>query len=270
MNHLDFSEAPTGSRVGTDAAAEQIARAVEHDIVLGRLRPGEKLREEDLAERFSASRHHVREGLARLERMGIVAKARNRGVSVRQFTADEVRQIYEIREILQRQAALRIALPADLAVIQELAAVNANYEAAVEAGELRRIHETNDSFHTELFRLCGNDLLVQLVKKYMDLTYAIRGAAFGDPENLETSRRHHRIMLDLLRGTDSWALAQICVDHIQPTKAQYLAILREQTESHSALTQEREICGGQTEGVHHPEWRTKTAENSSVRGKPSG
>lgn len=227
---FDLSQSAGGPRIGADPAAEQIARALEQDIVLGRLRPGEKLREEDLAERFSASRHHVREGLARLERIGIVLKARNRGASVRRFTADEVRQIYEIREILQRQAALRISLPADSTVIQRLAAINTDYEAAVDAGEFQRIHETNDLFHSELFRLCGNDLLLQLVKNYMDLTYAIRGSAFGDPENLETSRRHHRIMLNLLAGVDSWALAQICVDHIQPTKAQYLAILREQTE----------------------------------------
>src|SRR5207244_9999656 len=66
------------SRGGTDPTADQIARALEKDIVLGRLKPGEKLREEDLAVRFSASRHHVREGLARLERMGVVVKERNR------------------------------------------------------------------------------------------------------------------------------------------------------------------------------------------------
>ena len=199
--------------------------------MLGRLRPGSKLREEVLAERFSASRHHVRDGLARLERIGIVSKTRNRGVSVRRFTADEVRQIYEIREILQRQAALRIRLPVDADVVQSLTSINAEYESAVEAGEFQRIHETNDRFHTELFRLCGNDLLVQLVKNYMDLTYAIRGSAFADPENLETSRRHHRVMLNLLSGTDSWALAEICVGHIQPTKAQYLATLREQSDA---------------------------------------
>jgi DNA-binding GntR family transcriptional regulator len=80
-------------------------------------------------------------------------------------------------------------------------------------------------------------MLLQLVKKYMDLTYAIRGAAFADPDNLETSRRHHRIMLELLSGTDSWALAQICVDHIQPTKAQYLEILRQQTDDGSRQAQ---------------------------------
>lgn len=208
-----------------DPAAAQIARTLERDIVLGRLKPGAKLREEDLAERFSASRHHVREGLGRLERIGIIVKERNRGATVRRFTVDEVRQIYDVREILQRQAALRIALPVREATLDRLRTINAEYESAVDADDLQLIHETNDLFHTELFRLCANDVLLQLVKNYMDLTYAIRGSAFGDPEHLETSRRHHRIMLELLAGTDSWALSQICVDHIQPTKALYLTML---------------------------------------------
>ncbi len=219
---------PAGMLPSGDPAAEQIARMLERDIVLGRLKPGAKLREEDLAERFSASRHHVREGLGRLERVGIVVKERNRGVTVRRFNVDEVRQIYDVREILQRQAALRIPLPVPDAAIERLRAINAEYEAAVDADDLQLIHETNDLFHTELFRLCGNDLLLQLVKNYMDLTYAIRGSAFGDPEHLETSRRHHRIMLELLAGTDAWALSQICVDHIQPTKALYLSMLMAQ------------------------------------------
>jgi DNA-binding GntR family transcriptional regulator len=69
-----------------------------------RCRRRPKLGEEELAERLGASRHQVREGLARLARIGIVAKERNKGAAVRSFTPDEVRQIYEVREILQRQA----------------------------------------------------------------------------------------------------------------------------------------------------------------------
>jgi DNA-binding GntR family transcriptional regulator len=154
---------------------------------------------------------------------------------VRRFTAGEVRQIYEIREILQRQATLRIALPAAQVKIRRLSAINDGYEEAVRSGDFHRIHESNDRFHTELFGLCGNELLVSLIKNYMELTYAIRGAAFADPENLDKSREHHRIMLKLLSGTDSWALAQICVDHIQITKQQYLSALRESVEE-SALS----------------------------------
>jgi DNA-binding GntR family transcriptional regulator len=208
-----------------DFTADQIARALEQDIILGALQPGTKLREAELAARFSASRHHVREGLARLESSGIVVKERNRGVSVRRFTAQEVLEIYEIRELLQLQAALRIHLPAAADDIARLAALNADYEAAIEEGNLQRIHEANDLFHMELFRLCGNNFLLQLIKNLMDLTYVIRSVAFGTQENLDSARRHHRIMLDLLAGSDRWALAQICIDHIQPTKVHYLAQL---------------------------------------------
>jgi DNA-binding GntR family transcriptional regulator len=225
-----WSTSSVNRSLAADPAAEQITRAIERDIFRGRLGPGEKLREEELAERFEASRHHVRAALARLAQIGIVVKERNRGAFVRRFTADEVREIYEIREILQRQATLRIALPAAPETIQRLSRINDCYEEAVRSGDFHRIHETNDRFHTELFCLCGNELLVSLIINYMELTYAIRGAAFADPENLDKSREHHRIMVRLLSGTDSWALAQICVDHIQITKEQYLSALRESAE----------------------------------------
>ena len=221
------------SDLSEEPGTEQIADVIERDIFRGRLTPGEKLREEELAERFGASRHHVREALARLAQIGIVAKERNRGAFVRRFAANEVREIYEIREILQRHAALRIGLPATGETIRRLSAINETYEEAVRSGDFHRMHESNDRFHAELFRLCRNDRLVSLIGNYMDLTYAIRGAAFADPENLDRSREHHRIMLSLLSGTDSWALAQICVDHIQLTKQQYLSILRENEEEPS-------------------------------------
>jgi DNA-binding GntR family transcriptional regulator len=224
---LDANAEPRPA-ANTDALSERIVRVLEQDIVFGRLKPGQKLPEEELAERFSASRHQVREGLAKLARIGIVAKERNKGAAVRSFTSDEVRQIYEVREILQRQAALQIPLPVEQKVIEALQTIHREYDRAVSAGDLRGIHEANDRFHTELFRLCGNEVLVQLVKHYMDLTYAIRANAFSDLEILETSRRHHELMIRLLSGRDSWALAQICVDHMQPSKAQYLAFLGEQ------------------------------------------
>ncbi|HZZ59630.1 MAG TPA: GntR family transcriptional regulator [Roseiarcus sp.] len=225
MADVTVSQRALGSKDEADPAAEQIARAIEKDIFAGRLKPGEKLGEEELAERFGASRHHVREGLARLILAGIIVKERNKGASVRRFGPDELRQIYEIREILQRQAALRIPLPAEAAAIHRLTLINEEFEAAAKQADFRRIHVLNDRFHTELFGLCDNDLLVSLIKTYMDLTYAVRGAAFANPRNLEKSRTQHRIMIQLLSGSDSWALAQICVDHIQITKDQYLAAI---------------------------------------------
>jgi DNA-binding GntR family transcriptional regulator len=207
-----------------DPLAEQISQEIERDIIFGHLAPGRKLREEELAQRFDASRHQIREALGRLIRIGIVIKERNKGVSVRRFSADEVRQIYDIREILQRQAALRIPLPVTGASVELLETIHAANERAVRMNDLRGIHESNDRFHTELFRLCGNEMLSQLVKQFMDLSYVIRANAFNT-NHAQTALKEHRLMLDLLKTTESWALSQLCVDHIQYSKNQYLEFL---------------------------------------------
>jgi DNA-binding GntR family transcriptional regulator len=222
MSMLKDDEPNGTSPLDDPPIEERIARSIEQEIVVGQLAPRQKLREEDLAARFGASRHQVRQGLARLERIGIVTRERNRGASVRSFSANEVGQIYQIREILQRNAALRIPLPAHKADIAALNAIELEYEAAIKAGDIAQMHASNDLFHCTLFRLCGNELLVQLVKRYMDLSYAVRASAFYDTESLKKSAGEHNIMIALLDHTDSWSLSQICVDHIMPSKTHYL------------------------------------------------
>lgn len=208
-----------------DAAANRIARALEEDVAFGRLRPGQKLPEEELSERFSASRHQVREALARLLRIGVLTKERHKGVTVRRFTAEEVHQIYDVREMLQRQAVMRIPLPVPKSVIESLEVIHAKYERALTRGDFRSIHEANDEFHRAFFRLCGNKFLSELVMQFMDLSYAIRANAFA-PEHLAAARNEHLVMIRLLGTRDAWALSQLCVDHIQYSKEQYLALLK--------------------------------------------
>jgi DNA-binding GntR family transcriptional regulator len=57
----------------------------------------------------------------------------------------------------------------------------------------------------------------------MNLTLPMRAKNLADREGLALSRRQHELMIELLRGRDSWALAQLCVDHMQYSKADYLA-----------------------------------------------
>ena len=149
-----------------DAFSAQIAGELETDIVFGRLRPGQKLPEEELAERFGATRHQVREALSRLERTGIVVKERNKGVTVRRYGIEEVGEIYEVREILQRHAALRIPLPAPKESIVALEAIHTEYEEAIARGDFHAIQKSNDRFHTELFRLCGNESRMQFPVRF--------------------------------------------------------------------------------------------------------
>jgi DNA-binding GntR family transcriptional regulator len=199
-----------------------VIRRLEEDIIFGLFAPGSRLVEDTLMQRYGASRHFVRQGLFQLERQGIVLREKNIGATVRFYSAEEVRQIYEVREMLTRQAALMIALPAPPQLIDQLVGLQRRYCAHAEAQHLRGIHEANDAFHVALFSASGNPYLVRSLQDYMNLTLPMRAKNLADKEGLALSRRQHELMIELLRGRDSWALAQLCVDHMQFSKKDYL------------------------------------------------
>jgi DNA-binding GntR family transcriptional regulator len=215
--------APEAARCGREG---EVVAAVEEDVIFGRLAPGARITEDALLARFPVTRHVARQALFRLERMGIVVRERNKGAAVLSLSEDEVRQLYEVRELAQRQAALSIPVPAPAGLVDELRAIHDAYCAAIDAGLLRRVHELNDRFHLTLFSACGNRYLVETIEHYMQLSLTIRAKSLADRAALQASREQHRLMIELLGGRDRWAVAQLCVEHLQPSKADYLQRIR--------------------------------------------
>jgi DNA-binding GntR family transcriptional regulator len=153
---------------------DEILKQLEEDIIFGRLAPGSRLVEDALMARYGATRHFIRQALVHLERTGVVRREKNIGATVSSYSADEVRQIYEVRELLTRQAALMIPLPASAELIERLSAIQARYSRHADDGDLRGIHETNDAFHIALFSACRNPYLVRALQDYMGLTLPMR------------------------------------------------------------------------------------------------
>jgi DNA-binding GntR family transcriptional regulator len=210
-----------------DEDEDEIVRALEEDIIFGRLEPGARLTEDALLARFPVTRHFVRQALFRLEAKGILIRKRNKGAMVRLLPPAEVKQIYAVREMLQRQAALWMPLPAPAELIDRLTAIHEEYCRHVEAGYLSGVHEANDRFHLTLFGACGNQYLAQTIEQYMHYSLPIRAKSMGSPDTLSVSRDQHRMMIEVLKGTDNWVLAQLCVDHLQPSKLSYLSAVTE-------------------------------------------
>ena len=165
---------PELSPLSREEEQVEVIRRLEEDIIFGRFAPGSRLVEDTLMARYGASRHFVRQGLFQLERQGIVLREKNIGATVRFYSSAEVRQIYEVREMLTRQAALMIALPAPAALIEQLTELQRQYGAKADAQDLRGIHEANDAFHVALFSACGNPYLVRSLQDYMGLTLPMR------------------------------------------------------------------------------------------------
>ena len=204
-------------------AIDEVVACLEEDIIFGRLAPGARLTEDALMARFGASRHFIRQALVEMARRGVVRREKNIGATVRSYSADEVRQIYDVREMLTRQSMLLIELPAPSGLIARLGALQDAYRDRAEKRDLRGVHEANDAFHIALYDACGNPYLVQTLQDYMGLTLPMRAKNLADEEGLQHSMSQHEAMIALLRGRDRWGLAQLGVDHMQASKADYLA-----------------------------------------------
>jgi DNA-binding GntR family transcriptional regulator len=203
-----------------------IVGVLEEEIALGQLAPRERIVEEELAERFAAKRHVVRQALSDLETMGIVVRQPNRGAAVRDYGVQEVEHLYVVRALIERCAAEFIPLPVDRVVIDALQQIQDRHSAAAEKGELRRVFRENLLFHHTFFAICGNAPLVEVIEQTALKTHAIRSYGIGDPALLQVVRGQHQRMIDLLGTRDQKALADIVVQHLRPAKDAYLRLAR--------------------------------------------
>jgi DNA-binding GntR family transcriptional regulator len=203
---------------------ETVIRRLEEEIVLGRRRPRERLLEEDLAREFNTKRHVVRAALAELETMGIVVRQPNRGAAVRDFSADEVEQIYSVREVLERYAAQITPIPADPALLTKLRDIHARHTRAVDAGDPRTVFRANLEFHRVFFGACGNPYLAEQIDQLASRAHAIRFLAITDDALLDRSRREHGQMIDYLEAGDRERLIDLVGEHIRPSKDAYLKL----------------------------------------------
>jgi DNA-binding GntR family transcriptional regulator len=200
---------------------EGVFEELKRAILLGRLRPRERLLEADLAERFKVGRHVVRGALELLERHGLVNRRVNRGAIVRDYEPEEIDELYDMRGLLHAAAVERIALPVSGTLIFELESINKSYEANLEARSLAAVVDANDKFHRTLFAACGNRFLTAAIEEFWLKTAAIHCYAIADPILAAQSLREHEIMIDALKASDRERLLRVCIDHMYPALEAY-------------------------------------------------
>jgi DNA-binding GntR family transcriptional regulator len=196
--------------------------ALQEDIVLGRLAPGARLIEEELAERFRTKRHVLREAFVELERFGLIERRRNRGASVRSLTPQDVDQIYAVREVLERAAAAQITLPLSRQRRDPIEKAQKSHDAAVEAGDAKAVFRANFEFHDALFAACGNPYLAAAIDDFRRKTHVVWSYAIVKPAYFRNAQREHRAMLKALREGDRKRLIELCAAHLDISRQAYL------------------------------------------------
>ncbi len=204
---------------------EAVYRHLKGLILSGRLLPGAKLSEPALAQDLGVSRTPIREALVRLSEEGLVELLPGRGARVRRLSPEEVEEVYQVRALLEGEAAKEAALRASRGELGELEALlQAIDEAPPEdyPEQMRRDLE----FHRALVRLSGNRTLLRL---YEDLLSALALARSTLPtlSQEERTRREHWAILEALRARDPEGARKAVEAHVHRFKALVLAKLKE-------------------------------------------
>lgn len=221
---------------------EFVVNEIKQSIIFGRLRPRERLIEDDLIAKYGASRHQIRAVFVELEKIGVVTRRANKGAIVRDFTVEEVEQLYEMRGLLQSEAAKRIPLPLNPGTLAKLDEIHQRYCNYIDQNQLQRACTTNNEFHRVIFDACNNKPLADMIQRLWTETLAIRCYAIGDPVLLARSRGEHQEMIDALRMGNRKELIRLSVDHIWPAFEAYKRAhggwAASAIESHPAITRE--------------------------------
>lgn len=204
----------------------EVVKTLEEDILLGRIYPRERLVEEQLATRFDIKRHMVRLALTELENAGLVVRSAGKGVVVMEYTLEQVEQLYDMRDLLESEAARRIPFPVpqdDLTCIQDAAE---QYAEAVANMDMQSVIRANKLFHELIYVLCGNVFLSRTIDQMAQRSNLVRFSSSTDPAKLRRACDEHFAIIAALQSPDREALAVLCIAHIQPARHHYISRLR--------------------------------------------
>lgn len=204
------------------SAPERVAAALRDDVLDGALRPGSRLREESLCERFGTGRHTSRAALRLLVSAGLVVHERNRGAFVRPLTRERIDESFDFRIALEL-GSLRLALArgADLSAVEDAVC---ELESLPEQTPWRRLTESHGRIHREIVRAAGNERLLAAYRGCEDELQLLFAVIQPDFSAQRLARLHRELMEQLLLGGEA-AVQALAFDLEQSGRAAVLHAL---------------------------------------------
>jgi DNA-binding GntR family transcriptional regulator len=172
-------------------------------VVEGELVPGQRVLQDDVAERLGVSVAPVREALRVLEQEGQVTYKPRRGYYVTELRIEDLAEIYELRRVLEERA-VRQALPSlDDDALERVGVAAADCLRAAEAGEVAAELAANRRFHFGLLESPEQSHTMRLIRLLWDSTEAYRALYYNSPQERRAAADAHQRILDAVRRGDA-------------------------------------------------------------------
>jgi GntR family transcriptional repressor for pyruvate dehydrogenase complex len=220
----------------------QVVEQIQQLIKNGELTPGDQLLpERELAEKLGVSRTSVRKAVAKLEGMGVIAVTPRDGAYVRRRSLEDaveplaqilfqerekVAHQFEVRQMIETQAARLAALRCDELDLQSLRELNRQYETGLRQGDVA--FEANARFHIAIVKVAKNPILteitVALLTAAMEVYASARRRSLLNTPNLLRLVTEHDQIIDAIAQHDPDLAAHLMAKHIDDSRLRIEAV----------------------------------------------
>ena len=211
---------------------EWVEKSLREAILDGRFQPGEWLRQQRVAERLGVSEMPVREALKELAAEGLVEYLPYRGMRVREYSADDVADIYSVRAFMESMAARAAAEHITSGEVAELRALAIQMEECLDAECLAEHRELNRCFHEVVFLASHRTYLIHALRQLWKVFPSMLWGSFPPTATERFSEQdaydveEHRAIIDALEERNAAQAEQVMRQHIKDAGSRLFAILR--------------------------------------------
>jgi DNA-binding GntR family transcriptional regulator len=202
-------------RISIKTVQQQAAEKLRAAILAGLFKPGDRLVEADLCARLGVSRPSLREALRSLEAEGLVNIIPNRGPQIPVLTWQQAEEIYQVRALLEGEAAALCATRAARAHITGMRAALAAFEKAVREDDgAGRLSATAD-FYQVMQQGAGNTLIEETLRRLMARINFLRAQSMSRAGRDKFSAREMRAIYQAIAKGDSRAARKAAATHVK-------------------------------------------------------
>ena len=182
---------------------ERIVDFIKDSVVSGRLKPGERVPEQEIAENLGISRTPIREAFRQLESEGFISVTPRKGAVVSPITDKDVNEFYAIKSLLEGFAAKTACPKLAQRDIKRLESLNAQMAKCAEKKDVKGFFKLDNQFHDIFLKACGNEKLCAMVYQLVQQFERFRVTALSVPGRMNDSVRQHRDIIEAFRDSNA-------------------------------------------------------------------
>ena len=206
---------------------EAICESLRNAIKNGKLKPGERLMEVQLAEELGISRTPVREAIRKLEQEGYVIMLPRRGTYVSSVSVHDVQEIFEIRTALEKLSTGLAARRIENDELEQLQKLLTTIEGYIEKRDIDNIVKTDIEFHDLLYHVSRNERLSGIISNLKEQLARFRTLSMSYPGRLEETLEEHREMVEAIASGDVEAAREAAERHMVRAEETLLKAMRQ-------------------------------------------